>query len=95
MSSNETSADEPIFTAEPTQLEDPVWPVLKTLLQPLASLKLTVALFAMSIFIVLAGTLAQVEKEIWEVVDQSMNSSYCNAASADKIIKANGIESSP
>ena len=70
MSSNETSADEPIYTAEPTPLEDPVWPVLKKFLQPLASLKLTVALFAMSIFIVLAGTLAQVEKEIWEVVDQ-------------------------
>ena len=46
----------------------PDW--LVTLLKPLASLKLTVALFAMSIFIVLAGTLAQVDKDIWQVIDE-------------------------
>ena len=40
------------------------WTVLLTL----ASLKVTVVLFAMAIFIVLAGTLAQVDKDIWEVV---------------------------
>ena len=34
----------------------------------LASLKLTVALFALSIFLVLAGTLAQVEMDIWQVI---------------------------
>ncbi len=38
------------------------------LLKPLASLKLTVALFAVSIFLVLAGTLAQVNQDIWDVV---------------------------
>ncbi len=37
-------------------------------LEPLASLKLTVVLFALSIFIILAGTLAQVDKDIWEVI---------------------------
>jgi ABC-type transport system involved in cytochrome c biogenesis permease subunit len=44
-------------------------PALKKILAPIASLKLTVSLFAMAIFIVLAGTLAQVDKDIWEVVD--------------------------
>lgn len=38
------------------------------LLKPLASLKLTVVLFALSILLVLAGTLAQVDKDIWDVV---------------------------
>ena len=35
---------------------------------PLASLKLTVTLFAMSTYLVLIGTLAQVDKDIWDVV---------------------------
>ncbi|HVJ66460.1 MAG TPA: cytochrome c biogenesis protein ResB, partial [Caulifigura sp.] len=38
-------------------------------LGPLASLKLTVVLFALSIVIVLAGTLAQVHADVWDVVD--------------------------
>ena len=36
--------------------------------QGLASLKLTVALFAMAIFLVLGGTMAQHRKDIWVVV---------------------------
>ena len=36
----------------------------------LASLRLTVALFAMAIFLIFAGTMAQVDKDIWEVMDQ-------------------------
>jgi len=51
-------------------------PLLNTLLSPLASLKLTVALFAMSIFIILAGTLAQVEKDIWQVIDEYFRTSF-------------------
>ena len=43
---------------------DPLW-----FLKPLASLKLTVALFAAGIFIVFYGTLAQVEKDMWAVID--------------------------
>lgn len=35
---------------------------------PLASLRLTVVLFALSIFLILVGTLAQVEKDIWDVI---------------------------
>ena len=42
---------------------------LRMLLKPLASLKLTVALFAMAIFIVFAGTLAQVDKDIWDAIN--------------------------
>ena len=40
----------------------------RRILTPLASLKLTVVLFLMAIFIVFAGTLAQTEKDIWQVV---------------------------
>lgn len=43
---------------------------LVKLLMPLASLRLTVALFAMAIFLIFAGTLAQVDKDIWEVMGQ-------------------------
>ena len=42
--------------------------ILKIFLAPVASLKITVVLFLMSIFIVFAGTLAQTEKDIWQVV---------------------------
>lgn len=45
-------------------------PMLNAALTPLASLKLTVTLLAMAIFIVLAGTLAQVDKDIWQVIDE-------------------------
>jgi len=42
--------------------------IVRMLPAPLASLKLTVALFAMAIVIIFAGTLAQVDKDIWEVM---------------------------
>jgi len=42
--------------------------VLDRALRALASLKLTVGLFAFSIFIVLVGTLAQTDADIWQVV---------------------------
>jgi len=42
--------------------------MINPLLKPLASLRLTVALFAMSIFIILVGTLAQVEMDMWDVM---------------------------
>lgn len=45
-------------------------PVINWVLSPLASLKLTVALFAAAIFIILAGTLVQVEKDIWQVIEE-------------------------
>ena len=42
-------------------------PLLRVL-KPIASLRLTVALFAMAMFLILAGTLAQVDEGIWSVV---------------------------
>jgi ABC-type transport system involved in cytochrome c biogenesis permease subunit len=42
---------------------------LFAVLRPLASLKLTVVLMAMSIFIVLAGTFAQVDADIWTAIN--------------------------
>ena len=44
------------------------WGLIVRILTPLASLRLTVVLFLMAIFIVFAGTLAQTEKDIWQVV---------------------------
>ncbi|MHC4875616.1 MAG: cytochrome c biogenesis protein [Planctomycetota bacterium] len=41
---------------------------LQSVLRPLASLKLTVVLFAFSMILVMAGTLAQVDLDIWDVV---------------------------
>jgi ABC-type transport system involved in cytochrome c biogenesis permease subunit len=44
--------------------------LLLKVLSPLASLKLTVTLLAMGIFIVFAGTVAQIDKDIWEVMGE-------------------------
>lgn len=41
---------------------------LRRIVSPLASLKITVTLLTLSIFIILFGTLAQVEKDMWEVM---------------------------
>ena len=67
----------PETQAEPTTFDGPLnerpvprWDGLGALLMPLASLKLTVAMFAASIFIVFAGTLAQVNNDIWHVIDE-------------------------
>src|SRR5262245_56695162 len=47
---------------------------LKRALGPLASLKLTVVLFALSMVLILAGTLAQVHDGVWTVVHQYFRS---------------------
>ncbi|MHB0955803.1 MAG: cytochrome c biogenesis protein [Pirellulaceae bacterium] len=52
----------------PVQSHSRAWHTLVRILTPLASLRLTVVLFLMAIFIVFAGTLAQTEKDIWQVV---------------------------
>ncbi len=49
-------------------LRSTIWHGMVAVLTPLASLKITVVLFLMAIFIVFAGTLAQTEKDIWKVV---------------------------
>ncbi len=62
--------EEPSFADRPA--DDSPWSPTKLallrILDGLASLRLTVALFAMAIFIVLAGTLGQVHRDIWDVV---------------------------
>jgi ABC-type transport system involved in cytochrome c biogenesis permease subunit len=46
------------------------WKTIQTILAPLASLKLTVVLLLLGIFIVFVGTLAQVEDDIWHVIQE-------------------------
>jgi hypothetical protein len=50
-----------------------VSPLLR-IIKPLASLRLTVVLFALAMFLILAGTLAQVDEGIWTVVAQYFRS---------------------
>ena len=57
-----------------------VGPLVEKLLRPLSSLKLTVALLSMATFLVLAGTMAQVNSDIWEVVEKYFR---CNLAWID------------
>lgn len=66
-----TSASFP--SAEPRELEtldsESQWgKTVSTLLGPFASLKLTVVLMALAIVIIFIGTLAQTQKDIWEVM---------------------------
>ncbi|MCA9080143.1 MAG: cytochrome c biogenesis protein CcsA [Planctomycetaceae bacterium] len=51
------------------------WSLVQTILAPLASLKLTVVLLLLGIFIVLVGTLAQVKADIWAVINDYFRSS--------------------
>lgn len=51
-------------------------PVLWKAVRALASLQLTVALFALSMVLVFFGTLAQIDKGIWTVVDEYFRSWY-------------------
>jgi ABC-type transport system involved in cytochrome c biogenesis permease subunit len=44
--------------------------LLRTIFEPLASLRLTVFLFALSMLLVFFGTLAQIDNGIWTVVEQ-------------------------
>jgi len=48
--------------------------VAQTLLAPLASLKLTVVLFVLSIFLIYVGTLAQVDQDMWQVINNYFHS---------------------
>ncbi|MFM8932658.1 MAG: cytochrome c biogenesis protein ResB, partial [Gemmataceae bacterium] len=46
------------------------YPAWKRLLRPLASLRLTVVLFVLSLILVFYGTLAQKEQDVWDVVNE-------------------------
>ncbi|MFT5425050.1 MAG: hypothetical protein ACI89L_002857 [Phycisphaerales bacterium] len=58
-----------------TQPHKPVSP-LKRLIAPFASIKLTVVLLGLSIILVMAGTLAQTEMGIWDVLHKYFRSLY-------------------
>ncbi|HEX7450555.1 MAG TPA: cytochrome c biogenesis protein ResB, partial [Pirellulales bacterium] len=47
-----------------------IGPLLAQILAPLASLKVTVVTFALAIFLIFAGTLAQVDQDIWVVMGE-------------------------
>ncbi|MBI1314434.1 hypothetical protein GC176_24335 [bacterium] len=63
-------ASEPVSTEafETVEAEPHLIAGLEKLLKPMASLKLTVFLFGCSMILVMAGTLAQVDLDIWDVV---------------------------
>jgi ABC-type transport system involved in cytochrome c biogenesis permease subunit len=68
MASNTISHAADVILAERAQPD--VAAQIKKILAPLASLRLTVALLAMGIFIVFVGTLAQVDQDMWAVLEQ-------------------------
>ena len=76
-SDDTTTTDKPAAKAEttPSRPRKQVSPAIK-MLAALASLKLTVVLFALSIFLIFAGTLAQVEMGIWHVMAKYFRSLF-------------------
>ena len=74
----ESSGDKTNPNLEPPRFHSEVGPRItplwKQILGPLASLKLTVGLFAISIFLVFTGTLAQTRMDIWDVMSQYFRS---------------------
>jgi hypothetical protein len=62
--------------AAPARRPQGVWPLVKRALRPVASLRLTVALFVLSFALVFLGTLAQTEYGIWTVVGRYFWSWY-------------------
>ena len=56
------------FDIESSASSGSVIELLRPVLGPLSSLKLAVAMFACSLFLVMIGTLAQVDLDIWDVV---------------------------
>lgn len=61
----------PELKPQPRRREEPLW---FKVIKPLASLRLTVWLFALSILLVFFGTLAQVDAGIWTVVNHYFRS---------------------
>ena len=51
--------------------------LLRTALKPLASLRLTVVLFAMSIVLIMIGTLAQEDEGMWDVLQNYFRTWWC------------------
>lgn len=67
---------DPGFDLPPTPRDErrTVWQWVQFVLKPIASLRLTVVLFALSMFLVFCGTLAQVEMGLWTAMDSYFRS---------------------
>lgn len=63
-----TSSEPPLYEAMHQAKSNSATGILWQILKPLASLQLTVVLFAMSMVLVFFGTLVQTQKGIWEVI---------------------------
>jgi hypothetical protein len=60
----------------PTPRTRTAWSVVREVLGPLASLRLTVFLFVLALILVFAGTLAQIDEGIWTVVNKYFRSAW-------------------
>ncbi|MEM7316986.1 MAG: cytochrome c biogenesis protein ResB, partial [Planctomycetota bacterium] len=70
-----TPASSSDFSSDQPSVGD-VWKGIQAFLAPFASLKLTVVLFLFSIWLILVGTLAQAEMNMWEVMKQYFRSVF-------------------
>lgn len=77
ISSSRQKGDEPAAVDQKSTAAEPnfvdstsAWEKFKRLLKPVASLKLTVVLFCLAMFLIFAGTLAQVDKGIWAIMKE-------------------------
>jgi ABC-type transport system involved in cytochrome c biogenesis permease subunit len=60
-----------VMEMAPFDRESPQWgDAIRAILKPLASLKITVVSFALGIFLIFAGTLAQIDRDIWQVMGE-------------------------
>lgn len=77
MASDKAVIDErPDGIFEPAAGRSDTVQALLEVLDVLASLKITVVLFAMAIFIIFAGTMAQTQKDIWVVVHEYFRTAF-------------------
>jgi ABC-type transport system involved in cytochrome c biogenesis permease subunit len=76
MSSSTLTLDRPVTVEGKSVKTAGAWEIVRTVLKPLSSLKLTVVLFALSIVIVLVGTLAQRHHDVWYVVHNYFRTAF-------------------
>jgi hypothetical protein len=69
-------APAPAVPAEPAPRPRNAWAVVKRVLAPLASLRVTVVLFLLAFVLVFAGTWAQRDEGIWTVVNKYFRAAY-------------------
>ena len=91
MASQKNQAVEKSPLAEDLNPQDSLWQSIQSVLKPIASLRLTVVLFLMSIFIVLTGTLAQVDADIWEVIRVYFRVDFARLFPADSLVNVSEL----